>query len=109
MWGLWLAGDVWLNRPAQVRLRSATGDDMVSGSIVVRGWCEDKLVGLTALVATHATRSVCSATKFVSAGNRVEMKPIHSVLHYQGGGSILIASSMTRVSLSKSRAGTLLC
>ena len=27
---------------AQVRLRNATGDDMgVSGSFVVRGWCED--------------------------------------------------------------------
>ena len=28
--------------PAQVRLRSATGDDIeVSGSFVVRGWCDD--------------------------------------------------------------------
>ena len=56
-------------QPAQVRLRSATGDDMgVSGSFVVRGWCEDKLVELTALVATRATRSLSSATKLVSAG-----------------------------------------
>ena len=31
-----------LSKPAQVRLRRATGDDMgVSGSFVARGWCED--------------------------------------------------------------------
>ena len=30
-------------KPAQVRLRSATGDDMgVSGSCMVRGWCDTK-------------------------------------------------------------------
>ena len=58
---------------AQVRLRNATGDGLgVSGSFVVRGWCEDKLVELTALVATRATRSVCSATKPVSGGNSIE-------------------------------------
>ena len=29
-------------KPAQVRLRSATGDDMgVSGSFIVRGWCDN--------------------------------------------------------------------
>ena len=34
-----------LLRPAQVRLRSATGDDMgVSGSFVVRGWCDNQMV-----------------------------------------------------------------
>ena len=45
-----------LLKPAQVRLRSATGDDMgVSGSFVVQGWCDDKLVELTALVADRAT------------------------------------------------------
>ena len=76
-------------KPAQVRLRSATVDDM-SGSFVVRGWCEDKLVEKTALVATRATRSLCSATKLLSARNSIEMKPIHSVLHHMGGGSILL-------------------
>ena len=36
-------------KPAQVRLRSATGDDMgVSGSFVVRGWCDNQMVELTA-------------------------------------------------------------
>ena len=36
---------------AQVRLRSATGDDMgVSGSFMVRGWCDSQMVELTALV-----------------------------------------------------------
>ena len=40
-------------KPAQVRLRSATGDDMgVSGSFMVRGWCDNQMVELTALVAT---------------------------------------------------------
>ena len=54
-------------KPAQIRLRSAIGDDMgVSGSFVVGGWCVDKLVELTALVANRATRSLCSATKLVS-------------------------------------------
>ena len=42
-----------LLKPAQVRLRSATGDDMgVSGSFVVRGWCDNKMVELTALVVS---------------------------------------------------------
>ena len=40
-----------LLKPAQVRLRSATGDDMgVSGSFMVRGWCDNQMVELTALV-----------------------------------------------------------
>ena len=42
-------------KPAQVRLRSATGDDMEFLAIL---WC---------LVATRATRSLCSATKLVNA------------------------------------------
>ena len=58
-----------LLKPAQVRLRSATGDDMgVSGSLVVRGLCDNQMVELTALVTNRATRSLCSATKLVSAG-----------------------------------------
>ena len=74
-----------------VRLRSATGEDAgVSGSFVVRGWCEDKLVELTALVATRATRSLCSATKLVSATYRIETNPSQSVLHHSGGGSLLL-------------------
>ena len=48
-----------LLKPAH-RLRSATGDDMgVPGSFVVRGWCDNKMVELTALVATRASRSLC--------------------------------------------------
>ena len=36
-----------LLKPAQVRLRSATGDDMgVSGSFMVRGWCDNQMVGV---------------------------------------------------------------
>ena len=32
-------------KPTQVRLRSATGDDMgVSGSFMVRGWCNNQMV-----------------------------------------------------------------
>ena len=51
-----------LLKPAQVRLRSATGDDMgVSGSFMVRGWCVNQMVELTALVATRASRSLCSS------------------------------------------------
>ena len=46
-----------LLKSAQVRLRSATGDDMgVSGSCVVRGWCDNQMVELTALVATRASK-----------------------------------------------------
>ena len=46
-------------KPAQVRLRSATGDGMgVSGSFMVRGWCDNQMVELTALVAIRATRSL---------------------------------------------------
>ena len=49
---------------AQVRLRSATGDDMgVSGSFMVRGWCDNQMVELAALVATRAARSLCSSNE----------------------------------------------
>ena len=78
-------------KPAQVRLRSATGDDMgVSGSIMERGWCDNQMVELTALVATRATRSLCSATKLVSAGYSIDMRPIQSVLRRSGGDCILL-------------------
>ena len=80
-------------KPAQVRLRSATGDDMgVSGSFMVRGWCDNQMVELTALVATRATRSLCSATKLVLAGYSTEMRPTQSVLRRSGGGCILLQS-----------------
>ena len=75
-------------KPAQVRLRSATGDDMgVSGSFMVRGWCDYQMVDL---VATRATKSLCSATKLVNAGYNIEMKPTQSVLHRSGGGCMLL-------------------
>ena len=90
-----------LLKPARVRLRSATGDDMgVSGSLVVRGWCDDKLVELTALVADRATRSLCSATKLVSAGYRLEMNPSHSVLHHSSDGSVRLRRCGNRDFLS---------
>ena len=64
----------------QVRLRSATGDDMgVSDSFMVRGWCDNQVLELTALEATRATRSLCSATKLMNAGYSVEMRPTQSV------------------------------
>ena len=73
-------GEPLLKR-AQVRLRSATGDDMgVSTSFAVRVWCDNQMVELTALVATRATRSLCSATKLVNAGYSIEMRPTQSVL-----------------------------
>ena len=78
-------------KPAQVRLRSATGDDRgVSGSFIVRGWCGKQMVELTALVATRATRSQCSATKLVSAGYSIEMRSTQSVLRRSGGSCILL-------------------
>ena len=80
-----------LLKPAQVRLRSATGDDMeVSCSFVVRRWFDDQMVELTVLVATRATRSLCSATKLVSAGYSIELRPTQSVLRRSGGGCILL-------------------
>ena len=79
------------SNPAQVRLRSAIGDDMgVSGSFMVRGWCDNQMVELTALVATRDTRSLCSATKLVNAGYSTEMWPTQSVLRRSGGGCILL-------------------
>ena len=78
-------------KPAQVRLSSATGDDMgVSGSFVVRGWCDNQMVELTALVATRATKSMCSATKLVNAVYSIEMRPTRSVFRRSGGGCILL-------------------
>ena len=57
---------------------------------MVRGWCDNQMVELTALVATRATRSPCSATKLVNAGYSVEMGPTQSVLRRSGGGCILL-------------------
>ena len=76
---------------AQVRLRSATGDDLgVSFSFMKLGWCGNQIVELTALVATRATRSLCSATKLVSAGYSIEMRPTQSVWRRSGGDCILL-------------------
>ena len=44
------------------------------------------MVELTALEATRATRSLCSATKLVNAGYSIEMRPSQSVLRRSGGG-----------------------
>ena len=84
-------------RPAHVRLRSATGDDMeVIGRIFVCGWCDGKLVELSGLVATRATRSLCTASKLLSDGYEVQMKPIFSVLHRRNDESVLLRGSGTR-------------
>ena len=48
------------------------------------------MVELTALVATRATRSLCSATKLVSAVCSIEMRTTQSVLRRSGGGCILL-------------------
>ena len=80
--------------PTLVRLRNATGDDMgVSGSFMVRGWCDNQMVELTALVATRTTKSLCSATEHVNAGYSKEMRPTRSVLCRSGGGCILLQRS----------------
>ena len=41
-------------------------------------------------MATRSTRSLCSATKLVSAGYSIEVRPTQSVLRYSGGGCILL-------------------
>ena len=48
------------------------------------------MVELTALAATRATRSLCSATNLVNAGHSTEMRPTQSVLRRSGGGCILL-------------------
>ena len=54
-----LTGGKWVNlllRPALVRLWSVIGDETgVIGSISSRGWCDEKLVKLTVLLANRAT------------------------------------------------------
>ena len=67
---------------------------------VVRGWCYNQMVELTALVATRAARSLCSATKLVNAGNSIEMRPTQSVLRRSGGGCILLQRCGKREYLS---------
>ena len=57
---------------------------------MVRAWCDNQMVELTALVATRATRSLCSATKLANAGYSIEMWPTQSVLRRSGGGCILL-------------------
>ena len=57
---------------------------------MVRGWCDNQVVELTALVATRAARSLCSATKLVNAGYSSEMRQTQSVLRRSGGGCILL-------------------
>ena len=48
------------------------------------------MVELTALVATRASRSLCSATKLVNAAYSIEMRSTQSVLRRSGGGCILL-------------------
>ena len=76
-----------LGKKVLKHVRSATGDDMgVSGSFMVRGWCDNQEVELT----TRATRSVCHATKLVNAVYSTEMRPAQSVLRRSGGGCMLL-------------------
>ena len=58
------------------------------------------MVELTALVATRANRSLCSATKLVNAGYSKELRPTQSVLRRGGGGCILLQRYGTRDFLS---------
>ena len=48
------------------------------------------MVELAALVATRATRSLCSATKLVNVVYSIEMKPTQSVLRRNGGYCTLL-------------------
>ena len=84
-------------KPSQVRLHNATGDDMgVTGSISMRGWCGDQPVVLTALVATHPTRSLCSAPKLLCARYGFELKPTRSTLYRERGKRVLLQRSGKR-------------
>ena len=67
---------------------------------MVRGWYDHQAVELTALVATRATRSLCSATKLVNAGYSIEMRPTQSVLRCSGGGCVLLQRGGERDVLS---------
>ena len=62
----------------------------VSGILIVRGWCDNQMVELTAPVAIRATRSLCSATKLLNAVHGIEMRPTQSVLRCSGGGCKLL-------------------
>ena len=74
-------------KPAQVRLRSATGDNMgVSGSFMVRGWCDNRMVELTALVDSSYQVSVLSD----EAGE-------YSLKHRDEADSVCLASQRRRL------------
>ena len=76
---------------------------MTTWEFLAVSWCvvgDDKLVELTALVADRATRSLCSATKLVSAGYGLEMNPSHSVLHHRSDGSVRLRRCGNRDFLS---------
>ena len=78
-----------LLQPAQVRLRSATCDDMeVLGGIVLRGKCSQQAVEITALVADQATKSLCSASKLSTAKCDIDLRQAQSVLFHKRGGRI---------------------
>ena len=68
----------------------------VTGSISMRGWCGDQPVVLTALVATHATRSLCSAPKLLCARYGFELKPTRSTLYRERGKRVLLQRSGKR-------------
>ena len=86
-----------LSRPALVRLWSVIRDETgVIGSVSLRGWFDEKLVEMIALVATRAARSLCSASKLLSFAYEVKMKPSHSALRHSNGGSVLLRRSGDR-------------
>ena len=75
----------------------------VSGSFMVRGWCDIQMVELSALVATRATRSLCSATKLVNAGYTIEMRPTPSVAVEAGAYCVNVAVSVISVNPSQKK------
>ena len=57
----------------------------VSGSFVVRGWCDNGGVD-----SSGGDSSCVQQQKLVSAGNSIEMRPTQSVLRHSGGGCLLL-------------------
>ena len=84
-----LTGDIWVDL-LQDLLKFACavppGDDTgVIVSISVHGGCDEKLVQLSPLFATATSQFLSSASKILSLGCEIDMKPTHSVLHHTNG------------------------
>ena len=91
-WCRWQTGKVWVSQCWNLLIFDCAVRLVTTWVFLAVSWCADGAIikWWTALVATRAAKSLCSATKLVSAGYSIEVGPAQSVLRRSGGGCMLL-------------------